>query len=156
MLDERYLDVVKGLVNQSCPTLCDRMDCSLPGSSVHRILQARILEWVANSFSRGSSWPRDWTQVSGIAGRPFTVWATREAHQIHMAHQSPHLRETFLQVPLCTSLHPRYGGKRKHTTSMSSPLHCTPLCVKLVRSQLYHLSGPLVPPMAPASRTAHE
>ena len=47
------------LVAQLCPTLCDPMDCSLPGSSVHGILQARILEWVANSFSRGSSPPMD-------------------------------------------------------------------------------------------------
>ena len=49
------------------------MDCSLPGSSVHRILQAWILEWVAISFSRGSSWPRDQTQVSCIAGGFFTT-----------------------------------------------------------------------------------
>ena len=54
---------------------CDLMDCSPPGSSVHGILQARTLEWVAISFSRGSSWPRDWTQVSCIAGRFFTDWA---------------------------------------------------------------------------------
>ena len=60
-------------------TLCDPMDCSLPGSSIHGILQARRLEWVAISFSRGSSWPRDRTWVSRIAGRHFTVWATREA-----------------------------------------------------------------------------
>ena len=66
-------------VIQSCPTLCDPMDCSLPGSFLHRILQARILEWVAISFSRGSSWPRDWTGVSRIAGRCFNLWATREA-----------------------------------------------------------------------------
>ena len=51
-------------VTQSCPTLCNPVDCSPPGSSVHGILQARILEWVAISFSRGSSRPRDWTQVS--------------------------------------------------------------------------------------------
>ena len=49
------------LVAQSCLTLCDTIDCSLPGSSVHGIPQARIQEWVAISFSRGSSWPRDWT-----------------------------------------------------------------------------------------------
>ena len=55
-------------VTQLCPTLCDPMGCSLPGSSVHRILQARILETVAISFSRGSSQPRDQTQVSCIAG----------------------------------------------------------------------------------------
>ena len=53
---------------------------SPPGSSVHGILQARILEWVAISFSRGSSRPRDQTQVSHIAGRRFNLWATREAH----------------------------------------------------------------------------
>ena len=53
------------------------MDCSHPGSSVYRIVQARILQWVAISFSRVSSWPREWTQVSCIAGRFFTVWATK-------------------------------------------------------------------------------
>ena len=53
------------------------MDCSLPGSSVHGILQAKILEWLAISFSRGSSRPRDRTQVSCIVGRHFTVWATK-------------------------------------------------------------------------------
>ena len=64
-------------VVQSCLTLCDPMDCSLPGSSVYGIFQARILEWVAISFSI-SSRPRDWTQVSCIVGRHFTIWATRE------------------------------------------------------------------------------
>ena len=59
-------------------TLCNPVDYSLPGSSVHEILQARILEWVAISFSRGSSQPRDWTQVSCIGGRHFNLWATRE------------------------------------------------------------------------------
>ena len=56
------------LVTQSCLTLCDPTDCNPPGSSVHGIFQARILEWVAISFSRGSSWPRDRTWVSHIAG----------------------------------------------------------------------------------------
>ena len=108
------------LVIQLCSTLCDPMDCSPPGSSVHRILQAkiletvvmlfsrgssqlrdptnglpycrqilyhlshqgspRILEWVAYLFSKGTSWPRNWTGVSCIAGIFFTSWATREAH----------------------------------------------------------------------------
>ena len=58
---------------QSCPTLCVPMDCSLPGSSIHGIFQARILEWVAISFSRRSSRPRDGTQVSRIVGRLFTI-----------------------------------------------------------------------------------
>ena len=66
-------------VAQSCPTLCDPMDCSPPGSSVHGIFQARVLEWVAISFSRGSSQPRDWTRVSPTVGRRFTIWATKEA-----------------------------------------------------------------------------
>ena len=59
--------------------LCDPMDCSPPGFSVHGIFQARILEWVAISFSRGSPWPRDWTWVSCSAGRLFTIGATRES-----------------------------------------------------------------------------
>ena len=69
-------------VAQSCPTLCDPMDCSLPCSSVHGIFQAIILEWIAISFSRGSSRPRDRTQVSCIVDRRFTIWATREVHKI--------------------------------------------------------------------------
>ena len=60
-------------VAQSCPTLCDPMDCSLPGSSGHGILQAGVLEWVVISFSRGSSQPKDRTQVFHIAGKFFTV-----------------------------------------------------------------------------------
>ena len=59
------------LVAQSCPTLCDPRDSSPPGSSVHAILQARILEWVAIPFSRGSSQPRDQTRVFCIASRFF-------------------------------------------------------------------------------------
>ena len=61
------------LVIQSCPTLCDPVDCSPPGSSVHGTLQARIQEWVAMPSYRGSSQPRDQTQVSFIAGRFFTI-----------------------------------------------------------------------------------
>ena len=77
------------LAAQSCSTLCDPMDYYSPGPSVHKILQATILEWVTISFSRGSSQPRNGTQISCIAGRFFffffagrffTIWATREAH----------------------------------------------------------------------------
>ena len=67
-------------VAQSCPTLCESMDCSLPGSSLHGILQARVLGWIAISFSRESSQPRDQTRVSRIPGRCFNLWATSEAH----------------------------------------------------------------------------
>ena len=61
----------------SVVSLCHPMDCSPPGSYIHGIFQTGILEWVAISFSRGSSGPRDQTQVSHIAGRLFTIWATR-------------------------------------------------------------------------------
>jgi len=65
-------------VAQSCLTLCDLMDCTY---TVYGIFQARILEWVAFPFSRGSSQPRDRTHVSHIAGGFFTSWATREAQE---------------------------------------------------------------------------
>ena len=69
----------KVLVAQSCLTLRDPMDCIPPGSSVHGILQTKILEWVATPFSRGSPRPRDQTQVSRIVGRFFTFWPSGEA-----------------------------------------------------------------------------
>ena len=72
------------------------MDCSLPGSTVHGISQARVLEWVAIPFSRGSSWLRDPTQVSCMAGRFFTFWATREARS--------HLANTGKKVPVISGL----------------------------------------------------
>ena len=64
---------MKVLVPQSCPTLCDPMNCSPPDFPVHGILQARILEWLAIPFPRGSSQLRDQTWVSCIAGRFLTV-----------------------------------------------------------------------------------
>ena len=75
--------VFRSVVAQSCPTLCDPTDCSLPGFSVHGIFQAIVLEWIAISFSRGSFQPRAQTRVSHIVDRRFTVWATREV-QVHI------------------------------------------------------------------------
>ena len=76
-------------VAQSCPTLCDPMDCSLPGSSVHEIFQAIVLEWVAISFSRGSSQLRDRTWASRIVDRCF----------YRMSHQgSPTLSRTIINI----------------------------------------------------------
>ena len=69
-----YAEWVK--ISQSCPTLWNPMDYT-----IHGMLQARILEWVASSFSRGSSRPRDRTQLSLIVGRHFTIWATREVRR---------------------------------------------------------------------------
>ena len=67
------------LVAKLCPTLCNPMDCSPPGSSVHGISQARIMEWVSISSPRGSSWPRDWTHISCIDRQILFHWATRES-----------------------------------------------------------------------------
>ena len=60
------------IITQSCLTLCDPMDCSPQGSSIHEIVLARTVEWVAIPFSRGSSWPKSWNWVSYMAGRFFT------------------------------------------------------------------------------------
>ena len=101
------------LVAQLCPTLCDPMDYSSPGSSLHGILQARILEWVATSSSRASAQPRGRTQVSHTAGGFFTIWATggwqgqkssgwagrletQEAHMLQLRSVSHLLAECFL------------------------------------------------------------
>ena len=79
-------------VAQSCPTLCDPMDCSLPGSSVHGISQARIQKWVAISFSRRSSQPRDCTWVSHIVGRHF--------YRLHHQGSLEHTRVILIFNPL--------------------------------------------------------
>ena len=84
------------------------MDCSPPGSSVHSILWARLLEWVAIPFSKGSFRPRDRTQVSCIAGRFLTTWATREAPVLERT-------RTFKTLPEAVRLHPQFiQGQRYH------------------------------------------
>ena len=88
----------KGLVTQSHPILWDPRDYSLPDSSVHGILQARILEWVAIPFSRGSSWSRDRTLVSRTAGRFFTICATREV--------------TYFKQPFTDLMNHEFAGKQ--------------------------------------------
>ena len=81
-LDQKKKDNCEVLWGSHLGSLCDPMDCSPPGSSVHGILQARTLELVAIPFSRRPSRPREWTCVSQIAGRFFTVWATSKARKI--------------------------------------------------------------------------
>ena len=94
----------EGEVAQSCPTLCDPMVCSLLGFSVHGIFHARVLEWVTISFSRGSSRPRDWTQVSRIVGRRF----------YHLSHQERYcyilyeICRPWIYIVLVTFLDKRY------------------------------------------------
>ena len=73
------------IITQSCPTLCDPMHCSPPGSSVYGIVQSRILDWIAIPFSRGSSWPRDRTCISWascMVGGFFTFWVTGEVQEV--------------------------------------------------------------------------
>ena len=95
------------LVTQSCPTLCNTLDCSPPGSSVHGILQARILEWVSIPFSKGSSHPKDQTQVSCIAGRFLTFWvtsgATRSSKALPKAKPGPKKGHGHCLVVCCPS-----------------------------------------------------
>ena len=89
-------------VTQSCLTLCDPMDYSLTGSSVHGIFQARILEWVSISFSRRSSWHRDQTQVSRVVGRRFTFWATREVDTcMQVSTTNEHLPSNSTMIKSC-------------------------------------------------------
>ena len=85
-------------VFQSYLTLCDLIDCSLPGSSVHWIFQARVLVWIAIFFSRGPFQQRDWTQVFLIAGRCFIVWATRKAVSCPPATDDPDPNSSFRRV----------------------------------------------------------
>ena len=100
-------------VAQSCPTLRNPMDYSLPGSSVHGILQARILGWVAISFSRGSSWPRNWTQVFCIAGSFFTNWVNISDSKTY------HPREEKRNMDVITKCPRRISSLRKHYLSRS-------------------------------------
>ena len=99
------------LVAQSCPTLCDSMDYSLLGSSVHGISQARILEWVAIPFSRGSSQPKDRTLVFYMGRRILYHWTSREVH--YYCYDYYYLQWILLFATRnpggCTFFHPHYG-----------------------------------------------
>ena len=107
-LSEWFLHI-KVSAHQSCLTLCDPTNCSQPGSSIHEILQARILQWVATPFSRRSSWPRDRTEVSCVAGRFFTISTTREA--LHMKPMSKQVGKA--------DIHCRHNPHPWHSTIQS-------------------------------------
>ena len=81
------------------------MNCSQPDSSIHGILKARVLEWVASPITRGSSWHRDQTQVSHIEGRVFTICATREAPDLYQLQNTGELKmfncKKFVSFILC-------------------------------------------------------
>ena len=118
---------VRVLVVQSCPTLCNPMDCSPLGSSVHGISQARILEWAAIPFSRGSSWSRDRTWVSCIAGRFITVWATREARWQRLRQSTHKEKETgdFPGAPNAGGLGSVSGEGTRFCMSQRKFIHAT-------------------------------
>ena len=103
------------LAAQSCPTLSDPMNCSSPGSSVHGILQARILEWVAIPFSRGSSQPRDQTRVSCIAGRFFTAEPPGKKTPPRISQGPPPLSHE--QRPHSLLRHPRLQSVHRPTSA---------------------------------------
>ena len=134
---------VKVLATQSCPTLHDPMDYSLPGSSVHGILQARILEWVAIPFSKGLSQPRDQTLISCIVGRFLTIWATKKVHNSLMQWLKHWLKSTggtSLVVKGLRNRLPMKGidlhcmsGKTPHALSLCTTTTeaCTPIACAL-------------------------
>ena len=113
---EQRLLFGSGLVAKSCPNLNDPRDCSLPGSSVHRILQARILEWVAISFSRGSSQPKNWTQI------PPALQADSLSTELYSTFfQSPY---PMSPTPPPPQIAPCLGGARSKTCFSASLLLC--------------------------------
>ena len=103
-------------------SVCDPVDSSPPGSSVHGIILARILEWVAISFSRRSSWPRDWTQTSCAAGRFFTIWATKQA-QLPTSRWEVSLEKSDLPTTKCPDLSGLCVDGSAHLVTKQPPIH---------------------------------
>ena len=110
-------------VTQSCLTLCDPMGYNLPGSSVHGIFQAIVLEWIAISFSRGSSWPRDRTRVSR-----FTVWATI-VHKCTLACKSTRIHTHTHTHPCSLHAISSWGGLSTATSSGWNGVDTADFCI---------------------------
>ena len=121
-------------VAQSCPTLCNPIDYSLPGSSVHGIFQARVLEWVAIPFSRGSSQPRDWTRVFCIVGWHFTIWATRE---VWISHNDTHIPSLLSLPPTQPSSHPSRSSQSTRLGSLYYTATSHQLSILHMREYMY-------------------
>ena len=108
----------------SCPSLCNHMDCSPPGSSVHGVLQARILEWVAMPFFKGSFWPRDGTMFllsPALAGRFLTISTTWEALILNITYQLPF----FKKKNYCFSFHYNFFQIKMYTMCYLTCNICT-------------------------------
>ena len=125
-----YFVALKVLVAQLCLTLCDPVDCSPPGSSVHGILHLRILECVAISFSRGSSWSRDQTWVSWIAGRFFTIWATSISCHHCIVYPSLFLIKNSLKLLLKTGEN-RCGNHQLRSSDKTIQKKTTYVCMSI-------------------------
>ena len=121
-------------VIQLCLTLCDSMDCSLPRSSIHGILQERILEWFAIAFSRGSFQPRDRTWVSLIAGRHFTLMASKMAESQGLQADSRARKGKKMDFPLKFNLYFGHSSVQLSRSVVSDSLrphelqHARPPC----------------------------
>ena len=124
------------LVAQSCPTLCNPMDYSSPGSSVHGLLQARILEWGAIPFSMGSSLPRNRTQVSCIAARFFMVWATGDGKDDRSMTSDPRGSGGTLYLGMFSGSHGPCQGPMVRNTQCSYYLlwHLVPAVCRIIGS----------------------
>ena len=114
---------------QSCLILCNPMDCSPPGSSIHGILQARILEWVAMPSSRGSFQPRDQAQASHIAGKFFIIWATWEAHT-YITNGKISAKIKFDKERAWIDLLGDFPGSALHGNHLETPIHSVKGCGK--------------------------
>ena len=130
-------------VAQSCLTLCDPMDCSPQGSSVHGIFQVRMLEWVVISYSRGSSRPRDRTRVSCIVGRFFIIWATREASPT--VHRNSVIIHTHTHTYMCAYILLNFSWLQSGRTGNLWLMHPSGLLGASEEKHLwFHFMAPLV------------
>ena len=130
------------LFSQSYPILCDPVDCSSPGSSVHGILQARILEWVTISFSRESSLPRDPTQISCTAGRFFAIWATRETPKYQSRYGIQNAmkklnKHTCLIYCVCVCVCVQWLSCVRHFVTPWTVVHQVPLFMEFFRQEYW-------------------
>ena len=118
----RLVIIILVLHTQLGPILCNPMDCSPSGSSIHGILQVRILEWVAIPFCRGSSRSRDWTQVARIAGRLFTIWVTIYKYKYDLCESA--LIQLITRLSIITTISLRNGNKTLRNTGSSTLKAC--------------------------------
>ena len=121
-------------VAQLCPTLCIRMDCIAYHAPPLEIFQARVLEWVAIPFSRGSSQPRDWTRVFRIVGWCFTMWATRE---VWVSHNVTHMPSLLSLPPTQASSHPSRSSQSTRLGSLYYTAASHQLSILHMREYMY-------------------